>query len=358
MVLELTPTPLANSFPETPYTGEKIPLQVMECPECHHVQLKHVADAEVLFSDYKYSTPEAFRPHLEECARKLKVKYPDADKVLEIGSNNGMFVDILRGHFRAVIGVDPASPDPRYQRLFTPTLAQELKDEGWEFDLIVANNVFAHIDNLHEVFDGIEQILSEQGAVVFEVQYLPAMLAAGTFDMIYHEHHDYHTLRPFNTFLRLHKMEVTDFEMIPTHGGSVRVTARRWGTGYRLSSPQYPQEFLDWPNFAAKIEAAKQRTLRELAKVGGKIVAFGATAKACTLIHHFGIADRIAYCYDETPQKKGRYIPGTDIEITDRMGNPEALLLTAWNYEDVARKRWPHLHIINPFQRNVERKAA
>ena len=356
MTMELAPTPLANDFPLKPDAdAERFPLQVMQCPECKHVQLKQVADANVLFSDYKYSTPRAFLPHLESLALKLKERYPNADKVLEIGSNNNLFVDVLRKHFRAVVGVDPASPDDRFQRLFTSEFARELGWE-WQFHLIVANNVFAHIDDLHDVFAGIEMVLAPEGSLVFEVQYLPAMMESGTFDMIYHEHHDYHTLRPLMKLFQLHQMHMTGFEFIPTHGGSIRVTVNRWGVGKAISPPELPLEHLDWEGFARRIEDAKQRTVEALR--GFKTVAaFGATAKACTLIHQFGIADRIGYCFDETPQKQKRYIPGTNIRITNSMGSPDALLLTAWNYESVARARFPNLHIINPFA-EVLKEAA
>jgi SAM-dependent methyltransferase len=151
-VFSLTPTPIANSFPDKPDSdAERYPLDLMQCPECQHVQLKHVFDAETLYGDYKYSTPDAFVPHLERHAKQLKAKYPNADKVLEIGSNNGQFLNILRKHFRAVVGVDPASDDHRFCHAFSHEFAKELARE-WKFDLIVANNVFAHIDDLQDVY--------------------------------------------------------------------------------------------------------------------------------------------------------------------------------------------------------------
>lgn len=351
MVLELAPTPLANSFPDKPDSAaERIPLQLMECPECHHVQMKHVADAEVLFSDYKYSTPEAFRPHLEIHARKLMALNTRAARVLEIGSNNNLFVDVLRREgFERVVGVDPASPDERFQRLFTSFFAKEMKEEGWQFDLILANNVFAHIDNLGDVFEGINVLLAPEGSLIFEVQYLPSMMESGTFDMIYHEHHDYHTLNPLVGFLSRHGLVMTDYEFFPVHGGSVRVTAKRTGKAVRP-----PREHLDWTGFRLKIEEVGRQTRARIGK--RNVVAFGATAKACTLIHQLGIADRIAYCFDETPQKQGRFIPGTDIPIVNEMGNAKTLFLTAWNYEEVIRKRFPEMQIITPLLE--ERKAA
>lgn len=337
-VFDLGETPIANSFPMLPDRyGERFPLRVMQCQECEHHQLSHVVDRDTLYGDYKYSTPKAFIPHLEKHADELRAKYTEAKTVLEIGCNNGQFLGVLKARGFEVWGADPASPNPDWRGFFGDEYARKMDRK---FDLIVANNVFAHIDNLHDVFVGIRRVIADAAVLVFEVQYLPAMLDNGTFDMIYHEHHSYHSLAPLPRFLQMYGWYLTDYQMIPTHGGSIRVTCTRLGP-----HKDVPHETIDWTTFAEKIAARK---LNLEAKLSGNVAMFGATAKACTLLNYFGIADKIAYCIDETPQKQNRYIPGTDIKINEELGDPDMIFLSAWNYEQEIRARFPGIPIVTP----------
>lgn len=344
LALSLTPTPIANSFPDTPNSGESIPLQLAECEDCGHVQIRHVVADSVLYSSgYKYRTPAAEVPRLTECADRLFSLY--RGPMLEIGSNNGTYLHILHSAgFKPVIGVDPGSDDPLVWKWpFGISCARHVVKRVGKVGLIVANNVFAHINDLNEIFFGIDICLADDGAVVFEVQYFPDMVRSGAFDMIYHEHRDYHTLRPLARFARKHGFVLTEFEHIGTHGGSIRVTLRRDG-----ETPRLPDESIDWRGFEDRILAAKDSTIRRLV---GRVAAFGATAKACTLIHHFGLADRISYCVDETPQKQGRYIAGTGIKVVPSFEDkPDSVLLTAWNYAKVIAERFPDLLLVNPFE--------
>ena len=357
-VLRLTPTPVANSFPPNPdEQAERIPLNLNQCGNCGHVQASHVVTSESLYSEYKYATPEAVRPHLELAAQSLRATFPHAKRVLEIGCNNGMNLEELEKVGFEAVGVDPAARESHnaVQAYFCPRVARALG----EFDLIVANNVFAHIDNLWEVFAAVDMCLSDDGALVLEVQYLPDMLERVGFDMIYHEHHDYHTLAPLAEFVRRFGLTLTGWKRIPTHGGSVRVTCKRRGEQAPL-----PDEKLDWLNFHVDIECARIQTVKDLedAQQRGPVVAFGATAKACTLIHHFDIARYISYCIDDTPAKQGRYIPGTKIRIygSERLHQSKSekiLFLTAWNYEAVIRGKYPDFRLIVP-SRAPHRLAA
>lgn len=341
VMLSLTPTPIANSFPAyVDLDAERFPLDVQECFDCGHVQLKdHVA---VDWVDYRYSTPEAVRPHLAQAAAHLRDRYPDASTVLEIGSNNGLYVEELnKVHFDAY-GVDPCAT-VGIRAPFSAALTENLEP----VDLIVANNVLAHVDDLHDVFKGIDRLLKDDGALVFEVQYFPELMASGAFDMIYHEHRDYHTLEPLPRFLRKYGLLVNCVQDVGTHGGSKRLYCERPGIGM----PCFDYPYKDWRAFKRRIREANDDVLEQLDNANGPIVAFGATAKACTLIHHFGIADRIDYAVDSTPAKHGRYIPGTAIKIwppQDFTGN-EVFLLTAWNFADVIVPQYPQHQFIVPF---------
>jgi SAM-dependent methyltransferase len=307
-------------------------MDLMQCG-CGHVQQRYVISD--LFSDYKYQTPQTVATYLQPVVDKLAKEYPGA-KVLEIGCNNGVFLDLLNAAGFDAIGVDPATTHPKAIRAyFTRESAGRLEP----VDLVVANNVLAHIDNLQSVFQGIDRVLKPDGALVFEVQYLIDLMESGSFDMIYHEHLDYHTLKPLQSFLRSQGLVMTEWEHIPNHGGSIRVTAKRKGEECAIFN-----ETLDWEWLRMKINAARDRV-----KAEGKMVAFGAAAKACTLINELGIADQILFCVDDTPQKQFRYIPGTDIPIWPVSSlKDEKVLLTAWNYEKEVRQRIPN-ELVNPF---------
>lgn len=347
-VLSLTPTPIANLFPDEPLAGKFYPLDLKQCPKCMHVQIGHVVDDDTLYGTaYKYATPLALKPMLERRAAELRAEYAKSRNVLEIGANNGLFLHALRdAGFKEVIGLDPSSTDPLVWKLpFGPRAAEVIKRRVGTVDLIVANNVFAHIDNLRHVFAGIDAILSPDGVVVFEVQYLVPMMQSGAFDMIYHEHRDYHTLGPLRRFLTGMGMVMTGWELIEAHGGSIRVTAKREGVPANV-----PDEPTDWQAFQNVIEWQKSSIN---AQISGRIAAFGAPAKAVTLIHHFGLQNKIAYCVDDTPQKQGKYIAGTTIPVVGRevmeRDNPRQMLLLSWNYADLIRKQFPNVDFIVPF---------
>ena len=343
VMLSLTPTPIANSFPDKPDQDAKCyPLDLMQCFTCGHVQLAEFRPVD--WVDYRYATPEAVRPHLEQAAAVLRRTYPKAKTILEIGCNNGLYLDVLRKAGFESIGVDPCTL-VGIAKPFTQALARTLEP----VDLIVANNVLAHVDDLHDVFRGIDLILKEDGALVFEVQYFPDLVKAGAFDMIYHEHRDYHTIQPFYSFVKRFGLAIQHCEFIPTHGGSVRIYCERPG----VTISQY-EEQIDWRAFKHRIVEEKASILAQIAEVDGPLVAFGASAKACTLIHQFGIADLIDYCLDSTPAKWNRYIPGTSIQIFGPAGFPVnapiTYLLTAWNFEQEIRAKYPHAHFIVPFK--------
>ncbi len=339
LALSLNPTPLANSFPSKPDSKtEKYPLELMSCVRCGHVQIGFVVDDEILYTEYKYSTPKAFIPHLLELAKKIKKEHRGA-RVLEIGANNGMFVKILRDRGFRVMGVDPTPGEGVEFGFFGHDWAN-----GKEFDLILANNVFAHIDDLNYVFAGIAKCLSPDGTLIFEVQYLPRMLNSGTFDMIYHEHRDYHTIGPLIPFLAKYGLVLVSYQDVPVHGGSIRITAKRTPA----SPKSAPSEKLNWEAFARQIAMDKAYIKKQIGDK--KVQAFGAAAKACTLIHQFEIEQNIVRCIDDTPAKQGRYIAGTDIKVVPReeMG-PEPIIILAWNYAHEIASQFPDRHMITPY---------
>lgn len=346
--LSLLPTPIANAFSDTPDQGaEKYDLELHQCNDCGHVQLGYVLSGDVLYTGYKYETPHAMSQHLEDCAKKMRFLYPSAESVLEIGSNNGLNAQILRKYFKTVFEIDPGGSSVFcLKKPFTKETSFLYKG----VDLIVANHVFAHIDDLDDVFDGVSNCLSNDGALIFEVQYFPDLVKKAAFDMIYHEHRDYHTLGPLKSFVKKHNLVMTDWEHVPdVQGGSIRVTVKKHG-----QEVDTPDENIDWDCFKDKINQVIEKIKSQISKTKEGIVAFGAAAKACTLIHQCGIADQIYYCVDDTPSKQRKYIPGTKIKIfpTDTLYQSKSgkvIFLTAWNYEAEVKKKHPSFNYIVPF---------
>ena len=335
----LPPTPIANAFSEWPDSdAARFPLDLLQCDTCGNVQMKLVFRG--LFEDYKYVTPGS--RHQADLAAYLWQRFPSAESALEIGSNNGSLVEALRLKGFRCTGVDPAAPQRpgQIRDYFTAKWARR-----WDrtVDLVIANNVLAHIDDLEDVFRGIKRVLTSRGAVVFEVQYLVDLIESGKFDMIYHEHMNYHTLGALSRFLTRMGFVLVEWQHLPEHGGSIRVTAMRTGTSAVL-----PDEPLCWDRLRTTLTKVHCGLHAAIAR-HGPLVAFGASAKACTLIHCTEIAPHITYCVDDTPEKQGRYLPGTDILVRPvSVLRDEPVLLTAWNYEGIIRERISN-RLINPF---------
>lgn len=336
--LRLEPTPVANNFQTEPNKGEMYPLELCECSQCGHVQ--NSIYIHNLYDGYKYRTPSANKSRLIEFAKKLKERYPSALNVVEIGANNGLFTYILGDHFKSVIGVDPAGEFPVWGMGFNVDTAKMILGKFLP-DLVVANNVFAHVDDLDGIWKGIELF---QCPVVFEVQNFTRMVDGGIYDTIYHEHLDQHTFTPWLIFLSRYGYKVDKVESIPEHGGSMRVycSPGRIAEGYH-----FIQNRVDWAMYDAKIRANQDKLLNKLPE---KFSIWGATAKATTLIHQLGIKDRVLYCVDNTPVKQGLYLPGTEIQIIKEFIDNSVVLLTAWNFEKEFVNQYPNREYITPYE--------
>lgn len=352
-VLRLTPTPIANLFPTAPNSGKKYPLELKQCGDCGHVQIGHVVSDTLLYNQrYKYETPMALKPYLYKRAHTLSFQFNGADTVLEIGANNGLLMDALRNAgFRNVFGVDPSSKRKDIWKMpFDAKCADMMLELHGKMDLILANNVFAHIDDLRPVLEAVENILSDDGCLVFEVQYLIPMMETGAFDMIYHEHRDYHTLGPIAKFLKSVGLIMVNWDIFDAHGGSIRVFAKKQG----FEKPA-PWEITNWEKFEAKIAAHKNELLSQ---IDDQIPAFGAPAKAVTMIHHFGLQDKISCCIDDTKVKQGRYIAGTSIPVVARSATTsKEMLLFSWNYEKLLKETMPGIDFIVPFKHSLPMAA-
>ena len=365
-VLSLTPTPPANELlasPEDAATQDRFPLDLYFCKNCYHLQLLDIINPERLFSNYVYvsGTSPSFRDHFHQYATRIITDYaiPKDSLIVDIGSNDGTLLFSFKEAGMRVQGVDPARDIATAANtggidtivdFLTVATAQNIKNSKGPAKVVVANNVFAHIDDLHGILQCIDIILDDDGIFVIEVSYLKDVIEKTLFDTIYHEHLDYHSVGPLKTFFTNNGFSMIDVIAIESHGGSIRVVAQKKSGKH--------EERSSVASFIAEEESAglySAETFREFAhkinhlgnelqklitgiKAEGKSIAgFGLPAKATTLMHQFKIGpEAVDYVVDDNPLKQGMYSPGYGIPIHDsgrlRTETPDYIIVLAWNF--------------------------
>ena len=368
LALQLAPTPPANAFVPASALGrpqERFPLDVFFCKDCFHLQLLDVVDPALLFEHYVYvsGTSPVFVRHFESYANDVITRFgvKPGDLVVDVGSNDGTLLRAFQQAGCRVQGIDPArkiaadataAGIPTRAAFFTPDLASALRTELGEAAAVTANNVFAHIDDLAGVLDGVKRILAPGGVYVFEVSYLVDVFQKTLFDTIYHEHLAYHSVKPLIRFFERHDMQLVEALRVPSHGGSLRGIAQRKGgphpVGASVAAAVREEEALGldrletFRKFAADINQLKEslgRLLRDLKAQGKRIAAFGAPAKATTLMFHFDIGpDLIDFILDDSPLKQGLHSPGHHIPVVPAATlyekRPDYTVVLAWNFAE------------------------
>lgn len=372
LVIQLAPTPLANAFVPAKCLGrvqETYPLDLFLCHGCGHLQLLDVVDPEVLFRNYIYvsSTSPVFVEHFRRYADEVlgRVMPPAGALVVEIGSNDGTLLKFFQDRGMRVLGIDPAQDIARratesgietLPTFFTSELARKIKGERGPAVIVVANNVFAHADDLADITKGVRDLLTRDGIFVFEVSYLVDVIEKTLFDTIYHEHLSYHSVEPLEAFFRRHGMELIAAECVDTHGGSLRGTVQIGG-GARPVSPSVDRLIAlekgfalhraeTFKSFAADIDRVKGRLgtlLRGLRAQGKTVAGYGAPAKATTLLFHFDLGDLLDFIVDDSPLKQNMFTPGHHIPVLAPQAiyerKPDYLLILAWNFSQPIMKK-------------------
>ncbi len=368
LAIALTATPPANAFVEHPTTTQQTyPLDVFFCNACTHVQLLDVVDPRELFENYVYvsGTSPVFVDHFRRYAEHVMAAYPPVQngsaKVLDIGSNDGTLLNCFKDLGCTVLGVDPARDIAQTASargietvadFFSPELAANLRRSRGAFDVITANNVFAHADDLDGIAAGIAALLADDGVFVFEVSYLLDVIEHCLFDTIYHEHVAYHALAPLVGFFKKHGLHLINAERVDTHGGSLRGTVARINASHMVQDSVNALIALEharglhalktYHRFAQKIDTLRDALTGLLAKLktdGAKIVAFGAPAKATTLMYHFAIGpETVDFVVDDSPLKQGLFTPGLHIPVVSSEymydEKPDYAIVLAWNFAD------------------------
>ncbi len=366
-VLDLGKTPLANDFispEEVSRYSAFLPLRLCICEECSLAQLAETVDPKVLYSRYAYvtSTSRTMEEHLSgQRDLLLKLTKPEGRqlRVLEIASNTGLFLQKFQERGAEVLGVEPAenisaiahkSGIPTRTEFFCLPVAERIRSEWGEADLILGRHVFAHIDDWGELLEALLQISHEGTLIAFEVPYLVDFFEGTQFDTIYHEHLSYVSARSLEARLATSPFQLHRIDHYAIHGGSILFHLRRRTAGsdihrsvtealkkedrLQLARPEAWRPFVD---HVQRIQKELPRLIRQLREQGKRIIGYGASAKGNTLLNTCGLTARdLDYIIDNTPFKQNKLCPGSWIPIRP----PEALLedqadyalILAWNF--------------------------
>ena len=366
---DLGMSPLSNAYlkPEQINRMEPFyPLHAWVCESCYLVQLEEFESPEHIFSDYAYfssfsdSWLDHARRYTEQVARRFNLG--TSSLVVEIASNDGYLLQYFVSRGVPVLGIEPAANVaveaerkgvPTLVKFFGTSTARELAAAGRQADLLLGNNVLAHVPDLNDFVAGMAILLKPGGVITMEFPHLLKLMQENQFDTIYHEHFSYFSFLVVERVFAAHGLILFDVEEIPTHGGSLRIFAKHAANkalpvGERVSALRRREQEagLDHADayraFAEQVKATKRALLRfliEANEAGKRVVGYGAPAKGNTLLNYCGVRnDLLEYTVDLSPHKQGHFLPGTHIPVYApekiRETRPDYVLILPWNLKD------------------------
>jgi SAM-dependent methyltransferase len=365
---DLGVSPLANSYLSEDELGQMepfYPLRALVCHECFLVQLEDYETPDVIFSEYAYfsSYSTTWLDHSRRYA-EMAIERFDLDErsqVVELASNDGYLLQYFMEHGIPVLGVEPAANVAEVARakgvrtlvkFFGRATGREVA-AMMDADLVIGNNVLAHVPDLNDFVGGVKLILGPAGVVTMEFPHLLHLIGRNEWDTIYHEHFSYFSFLTVSRVFERHGMTLFDVEELPTHGGSLRIygrhtedeshplteRARELASRERAEGFERVETYL---GFSEGVKRAKWELLEFLIEqrgAGSRIAAYGAPAKGNTLLNYCGIGtDFIEYTCDLNPHKQGHYLPGTRVPIRPpdaiRETRPDLVFILPWNLND------------------------
>jgi SAM-dependent methyltransferase len=361
-------SPLANSLIEPSQSGaaEKYyPLEMFVCSECRLVQLDAFEAPDAIFRDYSYfsSFSDSWVAHARSYVHMISARLGlgEASQVVEIASNDGYLLkEFVRREIPA-LGIEPAinvakaaeaAGVPTITEFFGRTLAKNLMGKGLAADLIVANNVLAHVPDLNDFVGGLKILLKPHGTLTIEFPHLLRLMEGLQFDTVYHEHFSYFSLLAAEKLMATHGLQIFDVEQLTTHGGSLRlyVTHRENDVGHAHRIGALREEeiragllrsdgYQEFPQRVRQVRRDLLRFLLDAEQQGKVVVGYGAPAKAVTLLSYCGVGpDLIRFTVDRSPHKQGRLLPGSRLPIhaPDRIAElkPDYIVIFPWNIKD------------------------
>jgi len=346
-----------------PQPERKFPLDVGFCPDCSLVQILETVPPEFLFGDeylYFSSFSKALLDHSRANALDLieRRKLGSDSLVVELASNDGYLLKNFVEKGVPVLGIDPAPKQadaarkvgvPTLNAFFTDKLAGQLKAEGKRADVIIGNNVLAHVADTHGFVEGIHTLLKDDGLAALEVPYLKDLVDHCEFDTIYHEHLCYFSVTALDKLFRRHKLFLNDIKRLPIHGGSLRLYIEK----VESPSPGLKEIMAEertlgvdtfgyYQDFARRVQAIREdlrRLIQGFRSDGKRIAAYGAAAKGTILLNFTGLdSSVIEYVVDRNTYKHGKFMPGVHVEIlpAEKLleDMPDYVLLLPWNFAD------------------------
>ncbi len=341
------------------------PLHAYVCGGCFLVQLEEFETPEEIFLDYAYfsSYSETWLRHSERYVEAMVARFGLGAKnhVIEIASNDGYLLQYFITRGIPVLGIEPATNVARIAEgkgiptrniFFGRETARQLVREGMHADLIVVNNVLAHVPDLNDFVAALPIALNDDGVITVEFPHLLNLISHNQFDTIYHEHFSYFSFLTAKAVFTAHGLKIFDVEEIPTHGGSLRLYACHQAATHAVSDAVDAlatreinaglNRIETYENFGEQVKKAKRALLEFLIGVksdGHSIVAYGAAAKGNTLLNYCGVRNEfIDYVVDANPHKQGMYMPGSRIPILPpnhlRETRPDYVLILPWNLSD------------------------
>jgi 2-polyprenyl-3-methyl-5-hydroxy-6-metoxy-1,4-benzoquinol methylase len=376
--VDLGISPLANAYIEAKQTNQMepfYPLRVYVCAQCYLVQLPVFESSEKIFCNYAYfsSFSDSWLQHAKAYTDLIidRFGFDSESQVIEIASNDGYLLQYFKAKGIPVLGIEPAQNVARaareagiqtLEKFFGCQTAGELAKERKYADLLIGNNVLAHVPDIKDFVKGMKIILKPHGVITVEFPHLMRLIIENQFDTIYHEHFSYFSFAVANKVFEHHGLRIFDVDELPTHGGSLRIYARHAGNATSGISEKVAAllereaaeglENLDlYLTFNQKAQSAKRSILDFMINTkneGKTIVGYGAPAKGNTLLNYCGIrTDFIEYTVDRSPYKQGHFLPGTHIPILHpdkiRETQPDYVIILPWNLKDEIMCQMAHI---------------
>ena len=367
LFLDLGSSPPSNSYLNRNTLNEPekwYPLKVLVCEKCWLVQTEDFVGASEMFSeDYAYfsSFSSSWLKHAKDYVNKITARFnlKNESTFVEIAANDGYLLQYIKDMNIPCYGIEPTSSTAEAARakgieiiedFFSVDMANKLKNENRQADLIASNNVLAHVPDINDFVKGVSILLKSSGVATFEFPHLLNLVKFNQFDTIYHEHYSYLSLTSVEKIFNANGLKIFDVDELPTHGGSLRVYAQRIDKGRNKASKALKvlkekenligiDNINFYKNFQSKIQTLKIEFLFFLIDSIQKdktVIGYGAAAKGNTILNYSGIRDDlISYVVDKNPAKQGKYMPGSRIPIVDqkniRLTKPDYVVIFPWN---------------------------
>jgi len=369
--VDLVNCPPSNSFLSADQLNEPevfYPLTIYACNKCHLVQVDEFKkavdifnDEYVYFSSYSKSWVEHAKHYVEDMIKRFG--FNGNSTVIEIASNDGYLLQHFRDRGVPVLGIEPTHNTanvailkgiPTLTEYFGSEFATELSKKGTKGNLLIGNNVLAHVPDIDDFVEGLKIALRKDGIVTMEFPHLMRLVENCLFDTIYHEHYSYLSFTTVSKIFEAHGMKMFDVEEMPTHGGSLRVFAKHKKDNGKEISPNV-QAMLDteethgittreyYGNFQARVDEIKYNLLEfllEQRRHDKKVIGYGAAAKGNTLLNYTGIKgnDLIKFVVDAAPSKIGKFLPGSHIPVLEESHikeyKPDYIIILPWNLRE------------------------